>query len=96
MPPSMSQRYLFRLIEKQYMTEMWFPLPAKKFALVDQNEESSLIYLERILSDSYRDGIDVTLVFTPFHARLAESLRAVGLWDLFELRKREVILLNEE
>ena len=96
LPPSMSVRYIFRTIENQYMSEMWFPLPAKKFALVDENNVSSLIYLERILSDCYQEGIDVTLVFTPFHARLAESLRAVDLWDLFELWKREVILLNEK
>ncbi len=95
LPPSMSQRFAFRMIEKQYMSEMWFPQPTRKFALVDENNASNLVYLKKILSDCYRAGTDVTMVFNPFHARLAESLRATGLWDLFELWKREVVLLNE-
>ena len=59
-------------------------------------KDSKLGYLQRILEDCYRENTDVTLVFTPFHARLVESLRVVGLWPLFEQWKRDIVLLNEK
>lgn len=95
-PPNMAQRNLFRAMERQYMTEMWFPPPSRAFAFVDEKRKSKFEYLRRILEDAYREDIEVTLVFFPFHARLAESMRAVGLWPFFEKWKKDVVLLNED
>ncbi|HEY6131964.1 MAG TPA: hypothetical protein VIV27_08090, partial [Halioglobus sp.] len=95
-PPKMMQRGLFRAMENQYMTEMWFPPPSRKFALVDNEKKSKLEYLHKILKDCYQENIDVTLVFFPFHARLAESMHAVGIWPFFEKWKKDVVLLNEK
>ncbi len=91
-----SQRLAFRRIERQYMTLSWFPRPERRFSLRLADGSGSLRHLRRILADAYRAGIDARLAFMPFHARLAESLRAVGLWDSFERWKREVVLAVEE
>ena len=95
-PPNQTQRWLFRHVEKQYMTITWFPQPDKKFALFREDGSSNLVYLQRILADAYRDGINVKIAFMPFHARLAEAMRAVNLWDDFETWKRDVVQLIED
>jgi hypothetical protein len=95
-PPKETQRWLFRHVEKQYMTVTWFPLPDKKFALRREDGSSNLVYLQRILADAYREGIDVRMAFMPFHARLAEAMRAVDIWDDFELWKTDVVQLIED
>ncbi|MFK8048155.1 MAG: hypothetical protein AB8B81_06970, partial [Halioglobus sp.] len=94
--PRKSQRGVFRQIEKQYMTITWYPNPAKKFAMQREDGSSNLVYLQRIIADAHRSGIEVTLGFMPFHARLAESMRAVDIWDDFELWKKDVVQLIED
>jgi hypothetical protein len=95
-PPDMELRGKFRATETQYMTTMWFPEPSRRFALTDDTKSSKLVYLQKILADCYRENIDVTLIFIPFHARLAESMHAVGIWPFFEQWKKNVVLLNEK
>jgi hypothetical protein len=94
--PKAPQRAAFRQIEQQYMTFTWFPRPDQKFALHRADESSNLVYLQRILADAYSEGIEIKLGFMPFHARLAESMRAVDLWDDFEQWKKEVVQLVEK
>jgi hypothetical protein len=94
--PKRSQRRVFRQIEQQYMTITWFPRPHQKFALREADGSSNLLYLQRILADAHREGIDIRLGFMPFHARLAESMRAVNLWDDFEQWKKDVLNLVEK
>lgn len=93
---NMQQRQQFHAIEKQYMGGTWFPEPRHKFATSDSSNPSRLEYVQKLLAECYRDGIDVTIVFTPFHARLAEAMHAVGIWTLFEQWKKDVIGLNEQ
>ncbi len=95
-PPKQPQRKLFWLIEKQYMTATWFPGPAKKFAMRLENGSSNLMYLRKILADAHREGIDLKIGFMPFHARLAEAMRAVDIWDDFERWKKNVVVLIEK
>lgn len=95
-PPKETQRWLFRHVEKQYMTVTWFPLPDKQFDLFREDGSSNLVYLQRILADAYHQGIDVRMAFMPFHARLAEAMRAVNIWDDFELWKKDVVQLIED
>ena len=94
-PPQRTQRWIFRLIEKQYMTITWFPRPEKKFAMKRDDGSSNLVYLQEILADAHREGIDLRLGFMPFHARLAEAMRAVDIWDDFEQWKKDVVALVE-
>ena len=94
--PQRSQRQIFRTIEEQYVTITWYPRPEKKFALTRPDGSDNLIYLRHIIADAHRQGIDLRLGFMPFHARLAETLRAVDLWDDFEQWKIDVVALVEE
>jgi len=94
-PPRETQRRIFRQIEKQYMTITWFPRPEKKFAMRREDGSSNLGYLQKILADAHREGIDLRLGFMPFHARLAESMRAVDIWGDFEQWKKDVVELVE-
>jgi hypothetical protein len=93
--PHRSQRRVFRQIEKQYMTITWFPRPEKKFAMRRDDGSDNLVYLQRIIADAHRQGIDLRLGFMPFHARLAEAMRAVDIWDDFEQWKRDIVALVE-
>lgn len=93
--PNKTQRWVFGYIENQYMTTTWFPRPDRQFALQGSDGSTNLVYLQRILADAHREGIDLRLGFMPFHARLAESMRAVGIWSDFEHWKRDVIGLIE-
>ena len=95
-PPRQTQRWLFRYVEKQYMTITWFPAPEKKFAMRRDDGSSNLVYLQMILDDAYREGIDLRMAFMPFHARLAEAMRAVDIWDDFEVWKKDVVQLIED
>ena len=95
-PPKKTQRWLFRYVEKRYMTATWFPNPHKKFAMRREDGSSNLVYLQKILADAHREGIDLRIGFMPFHARLAEAMRAVDIWDDFERWKRDVVRLIED
>ncbi len=95
-PPQQTQRWLFRHVEKQYMTITWFPRPEKRFAMRREDGSTNLIYLQRILADAHREGIDVRIGFMPFHARLAEAMHAVEIWDDFEQWKIDVVNLVEQ
>lgn len=93
--PVKTQRWVFGYIENQYMTSTWFPQPGRQFNLRREDGSTNLVYLQNIVADAHRENIDLTLAFMPFHARLAESMRAVGIWDEFEQWKKDVILLVE-
>ncbi len=95
-PPDQTQRWLFRHVEKQYMTATWYPNPEKKFALRREDGSSNLIYLRKILADAHANNVDVRIGFMPFHARLAESMRAVGIWNDFERWKKDVVRIVEK
>jgi hypothetical protein len=94
-PPNKTQRKLFRQVERQYMTVTWYPNPEKKFALYREDGSSNLVYLRKIIADAHREGVDLRIGFMPFHARMAEAMRAVDLWDDFELWKKDVVELIE-
>jgi hypothetical protein len=94
--PNRPQRRLFGNIESQYMTITWFPRPEQKFSLQRGDGSTNLVYLQKILADAHREGIDLRLGFMPFHARLAESMRIVGIWSDFEQWKKEVVGLIEK
>lgn len=95
-PPEKSQRRLFRNIEKQYMTITWFPRPDKQFGMHREDGSSNLVYLQKILADAHREGLELRIGFMPFHARLAEAMHAVNIWDDFELWKKAVVQLIED
>lgn len=95
-PPKGTQRKLFRQVERQYMTITWYPNPEKKFAMGRADGSSNLVYLQKIVADAHREGIDLRLGFMPFHARMAEAMRAVDIWDDFELWKKDVVKLIED
>ena len=93
--PVKTQRWVFGYIENQYMTITWFPQPNRQFSLSREDGSTNLEYLQRIVADAQQENIELILAFMPFHARLAESMRAVEIWDDFEQWKKDVVLLIE-
>lgn len=94
-PAQRSQRQLFRVIERQYIGSDWFPAPHNCFALQRNGRKQQLEYLEKLLRLTRSQNTEVVLIFSPFHARLAEAMRIVGIWSEFEQLKRDVVELVE-
>lgn len=94
-PAHRPQRQLFRIIERQYIGSDWFPAPDHCYALQRNGSKPQLEYLEKFLKLARSQKTEVVLIFSPFHARLGEAMRVVGIWPEFEQLKREVVALVE-
>jgi hypothetical protein len=88
------QKLLFRQIEKQYMGAGWFPPPLNCFRLSLNGDKRQLRHLSDLLRQAYAQRTSTILYFSPFHARLATAMYAVGLWPQWEQLKREVLQIN--
>jgi hypothetical protein len=88
------QRQVFRRIERQYTRSDWFPTPENCYSLTRDGQQVQIDYLEKLLRAAHAQGTELIMYFSPFHARLAEAMDAVGLWDEFEALKREVVRRN--
>ena len=89
-------RKAMRSVEDNYMKNVWFPMPKRKFALKSEGTESHLDHYKEILKIAHENNMQVDVMIAPMHARLQEAIDVVGLWDEFELWKRELIRINEE
>jgi hypothetical protein len=89
-------RVLMQDVENNYKNNIWLPEPEKKFDFQNMNKsESTLNYYKQILDIAYRDGIEVEIIVSPFHASLLEALDEVGLWSIFENWKKSLVEINE-
>ncbi|MGR9106081.1 MAG: hypothetical protein ACU843_04030 [Gammaproteobacteria bacterium] len=83
--------------ELNYIVHLYFPRPYKRFDFIsDDGLVNTFDYFRRILEDSHRKNIDLTILISPAHARQWELVAAAGLWDKWEMWKREVVRVNEE
>ena len=89
-----SQRRAFFKTEQHHISSEWFPQPRGCYSLAVDGKKIQLAHLESLLLEAHRQNIPVILYFSPFHARFAEAMVAVGLWEKFEQWKREVLALN--
>ncbi|MGE3342190.1 MAG: hypothetical protein AB7L71_02050 [Vicinamibacterales bacterium] len=81
-------------VEKNFISSVWFPAPAKAFAFEFGGSSMFTEYRE-LLETAYRDGIETYIVINPSHANLLEALDAAGLWNRFEEWKRQLVGINE-
>jgi hypothetical protein len=86
-----SQRRVFRLIEKQYIGSDW-----ALWHCYAVSNNPQLEYFDRILRYSHVNKIELHMYFSPFHARLAEAMTVSGLWEVFEQLKLELVERNEQ
>jgi len=90
------QRRSFKQVEQRHMNSGWFPPPLDCFELRRPGSDSQFEYLRRLLEQAYQQDTHLVVYFSPFHARFAEAMHAVGLWPLFEQLKRELLQVNQE
>jgi len=85
------QRNMFRFSEsRQYFDNQIRMLLDKPFTTVN-GDYSTLADLGMLLDRAARDGVRVTLVIAPVHARQLEVYRLLGLWPAYERWKRDVL-----
>ncbi len=63
-----------------------------------ENVQSRMAFesYRNILRFCHENGIDLRLYISPIHASLSQTIASLGLWDAWELWKRELVRLNEE
>jgi len=86
----------FRSTERAYLHDVIFPAPSHEFALSDpRTHRSTLDNFAEILRLCHDNHIQLTLMISPIHARLLETIRVAGLWDTYEEWKRQLVMLND-
>ncbi|MBL4820300.1 MAG: hypothetical protein JKY98_04820 [Gammaproteobacteria bacterium] len=87
------QRQNFRVIEQNYLDEGWFPPPAREFIFANEQLSAFDSYGD-LLALMYVDGVSVELVISPLHARFLSAIKVAGLWEEFEIWKRQLLAIN--
>lgn len=65
-----------------------------QFSFKTKQRDNWRIY-RRLLLLAQQQGIDLTIVISPSHARQFETIAAKGIWETFEQWKRQLVVLNE-
>jgi len=65
-----------------------------QFSFKTKQRDSWRIY-RKLLLLAQQQGIDLTIVISPSHARQFETIAAKGIWETFEQWKRQLVVLNE-
>lgn len=87
----------FKRFLVHFLEEMYFPLPAKKYAFVLHDRGvSSIDALRRIVATARRDGVDLRLFISPMHAQLGVVIDQLGLWSVYEDWKRQLVTVLDE
>lgn len=85
----------FRVTERNYLRETWYPQPNDCYALAADDTKVQLEYLRNLMELAHAEDVELHVYFSPFHARFAELMAAAGLWSIFEELKAETVALNE-
>lgn len=93
LPANGNQLQHIRTIERQYMSNRWFPDPSKQFRFSNAGRASFDSYRD-LLRQMHADGVDANLVISPLHARFQSALTLVGLDDEFQIWKRQLSAIN--
>ncbi len=93
--PQESQHQGFKVTERNYLRETWFPQPQSCYSLVRDGSKVQLDHLRKLLYLAHHNNVELHVYFSPFHARFAELMVAAGLWTVFEELKTDVVALNE-
>jgi len=83
--------------EFAHMKSWYLIRPNYKYSFSDpETGESRLDHFRKYLEIAYKDNVDLRILISPSHARLWEVISAIGLWDIYEEWKRELVRINEE
>ena len=80
-------------IEEFFTSAVYLPSPHRQFSF-QNHEEDSLYWFEEFLRTLHENNMSASLFISPSHARLNELIHAAGLWDQFELWKRQMLALT--
>lgn len=86
----------FRETEKTYVDNTWFQ--EKRRFSIDREEQAPshpFDHFEALLELSHSNNINMTIIILPVHARMLESLSYAGLWENFELWKKQLVSLTK-
>lgn len=95
-PVALTQLYMFRTVERQYLSTGWFPEPQRRFGFEDELGRSTIEELRGLLVAARRADVVVLVAVMPFHARYAEAMHEAGLWDDLDALKRSLVGLAAE
>jgi hypothetical protein len=98
LPEGASQGRRFLQVER-YLVNGYFKdvSPTHPFSIYreDGGLSRAFEYYERLLSDAYRNNIEVILLLSPNHVYFYEALDYLGLGEMFVDWKRNLVLINE-
>ena len=69
----------------------FLPPPSRAFSFTRPDGYDSIAEIARIMDMARQDSADLTIVISPSHARLLESMQQLGLWNIFEDWKRRIV-----
>lgn len=82
----------FRNAETFIREGSFLPPPARAFSFKNRNGYDSIAALAQIMEMAGQDGAALTVIISPSHAHLLESMQQLELWDVFEDWKRQIVL----
>ena len=90
-------RPLFKETDKQYIHAEWFQKPIWKYDFEEPvGRRQPFEEFRKIIQICKANKTKLYILISPSHARLWSTLRAVGLWELFEEWKTRIVEIVEE
>jgi len=88
---------VFGMAEEHFMSLKYFLGDDMMYAFENEDTGSATLdEFRKIVRLCLDNDIELFIFISPSHARLYESIRAVGLWPLFEQWKREIVQVLED
>ncbi|MEZ5480834.1 MAG: hypothetical protein R3E73_01280 [Porticoccaceae bacterium] len=82
----------FREVEKMFFKSEWFSCGSGDEGFSFGNAtDNRMILLTKIIDLANKKDIKLIFIISPTHARLFEAMSVAGLWDDFELWKRQLV-----
>ncbi len=93
--PKLNTPNRFRGTEEGFIRFTYKPIPECQWRSADiVKQKDSFADFSRILEIAHQYQIDLRLFISPSHARDMEVIAAIGLWEVFENWKRQLVELN--
>lgn len=82
-------------IESFFVDSVLLAAPHRQFALAN-NQDNSLVWFEKLVTESLQSNIRTTLLVSPSHMRYWALLYQAGLWPQYEQWKKQLVVINEK
>ncbi len=88
----------FKQVERLYIPTGWVPADSHRFAFYHDSPTATapIDEFRWFLEDAYSNDTKVIITLMPYHARLLEAMRGIGIWQQSEDWKRRLVTLTEE